>query len=288
MNVKIENISMQFKDTWALNDISMEIGEGIFGLLGENGAGKTTLMRILTTLLEPVAGDVYLCGKKVNSQNREEIKRMVGYLPQELGLYPSLTVRESLEYIGGLCGMSKNLRNERIDYLLELTNLKEHQKKKNRQLSGGMKRRVGLVQAMLHEPKVLIVDEPTSGLDPEERIRIRNLLADFSKGRTVLFSTHVVEDLGATCSKLCVLSKGKVKYQGDVDSMLQKAQGHVYQCKVNNENEVKEIREKYFVTGNVREEGRICIRFISEEVPTALACSRVNANLEDAYIYLNH
>jgi ABC-type multidrug transport system ATPase subunit len=287
MNIRIENLTMQFKGTKALDNLNLEIGEGIFGLLGENGAGKTTLMRILTTLLEPTSGSVYLFDEEVNSKNRESIKQIVGYLPQELGLYPSLTVRESLEYIGGLCGISKNLRNERIDSLLELTNLKDHQRKKNRQLSGGMKRRVGLVQAMLHEPKILIVDEPTTGLDPEERIRIRNLLSDFSQGRTILFSTHVVEDITATCFQLCVLSKGKIKYKGSLESMKQNAEGHVYQCKVNSEKELKAIRDKYFITGNIHEEGKICVRFLSEKVPENLSCDRVNTTLEDAYIYLN-
>ncbi len=287
MNITIEGLSMQFKATKALDDVNLTIGEGIFGLLGENGAGKTTLMRILTTLLKPTAGNAYLCGKKIEPQNREEIKRMVGYLPQELGLYPSLTVRESLDYIGGLCGLSRNIRHEQIDYLLELTNLTEQQKKKNRQLSGGMRRRVGLVQAMLHSPKILIVDEPTTGLDPEERIRIRNLLTDFSQGRTVLFSTHVVEDLSATCFQLCVLKKGKVKYQGSLENMIQKTEGHVYQCIVKDEMEMKEVREKYFVIGNVHEEGKVKIRFLSEETPELLSCDKVKANLEDAYIYLN-
>jgi len=214
MNITIENVSMKFKENKALDNVSFEIGEGIFGLLGENGAGKTTLMRILITLLEPTEGSVTICGQKLCAANREEIKKLIGYLPQELGLYPSLTVRETLDYLGGLCGLKNRERKERIDMLLDQTHMLEHQNKKNRQLSGGMKRRVGLMQAMLTDPKVLIVDEPTTGLDPEERIRIRNLLSDFSRDRIVLFSTHVVEDLSATCFKLGVLKRGKVIYQG--------------------------------------------------------------------------
>lgn len=288
MNIKIENLSMQFKETKALESVNLEIGEGIFGLLGENGAGKTTLMRILTTLLQPTGGTAYLCDQEIIPKNREAIKRMVGYLPQELGLYPSLTVRESLDYIGGLVGLSAGKRREQIDYLLELTNLTAQQKKKNRQLSGGMKRRVGLVQAMLHEPRILIVDEPTTGLDPEERIRIRNLLTDFSQGRTVLFSTHVVEDLSATCFQLCVLTKGKVKYSGSLENMRKKAEGHVYQCRVSNDQELQEIKKSYFVIGNIHEEGKISIRFLAEEDPGLESCERVKAGLEDAYLYLNH
>ncbi|MDR2044596.1 MAG: ABC transporter ATP-binding protein [Clostridium sp.] len=287
MSIQIENVSMQFKGTRALDDVSLQIGEGIFGLLGENGAGKTTLMRILCTLLKPTEGAVSVYGRQIRKENIEEIKRWVGYLPQELGLYPSLTVRESLDYIGGLCGMSKGRRRERIDLLLEMTNLTEHQKKKNRQLSGGMKRRVGLVQAMLHSPRLLIVDEPTAGLDPEERIRIRNLLVDFAQGRTVLFSTHVVEDLSATSHELCMLNKGKVRYIGTIDEMLRKAEGHVYQCALKKEQEILEMRKNYFVTGNVYSGTEIQVRFLSEEEPE-IPCARAAATLEDAYIYLNH
>lgn len=288
MSIKIQNISMYFDKIKALDNVSIEIEEGIFGLLGENGAGKTTLMRLLTTLLEPTSGDIYLYGEKVCYENRENIKRLVGYLPQELGLYPSLTVRESLEYIGGLCGISKCMRDERIDTLLELTNLKDHQKKKNRQLSGGMKRRVGLIQAMLHDPKVLIVDEPTTGLDPEERIRIRNLLSDFSRGRIVLFSTHVIEDLSATCSQICVLKKGKVKYQGSLEDMRKSAEGHVYQCKVKSEAEMQKIKERYYVIENVHETDKIYVKFLADTIPSISSYNRTNARLEDAYIYLNH
>lgn len=287
MSVKIENVSMQFENNLALHEVNLEIEEGVFGLLGQNGAGKTTLMRILATLLTPTNGESYIYGKKLEKENYEEIKHMIGYLPQELGLYPNLTVRESLDYIGGLYGLSKNIRKERIDSLLNLTDLTEQQKKKNRQLSGGMKRRVGLIQAMLHSPKLLIVDEPTAGLDPEERIRIRSLLADFSRNRTVIFSTHVVEDLAATCNKLCVLNKGKIKYSGTVENMIKEAHGHIYQCKLENEQDLLKLQEKYFITGKVYEEGKINIKFVTQENPQ-IKCEQVKENLEDAYIYINN
>ena len=168
---------------------------------------KTTLMKILVTLLTPTSGTVEINGLTVKPENYEIIKKQIGYLPQEFGLYPNLTVREALEYVGIMSGMEKAEYQKQIDYYLEATGLSAHQKKKNRQLSGGMKRRVGLIQALLHNPSVLIVDEPTTGLDPEERIRIRNLLFDFSADRTVLFSTHVTEDLAATCNQLAVMKK---------------------------------------------------------------------------------
>ena len=287
MNITIENVSMKFKNNYALDNVSFEIGEGIFGLLGENGAGKTTLMRILTTLLEPTEGTINICGQKLCAENREKIKKLVGYLPQELGLYPSLTVRETLDYIGGLCGLNAKERNARINTLLEQTNMLDHQNKKNRQLSGGMKRRVGLMQAMLNDPQVLIVDEPTTGLDPEERIRIRNLLSDFSKDRIVIFSTHVVEDLSATCFKLGVLKKGKVKYQGTLMDMIKGAEGHVFQYVVRDEQEMDFLKKNYQIVNSVCEEGGYRVKFIAQESPNNLAARKADITLEDAYIYMN-
>ncbi|MDE5865596.1 MAG: ABC transporter ATP-binding protein, partial [Lachnospiraceae bacterium] len=217
MGITIEDLTVTFKNkVTAIDHANLEITKGIFGLLGENGAGKTTLMRVLTTVLSPTSGTVTLDGILYSEGNYEKIQRKIGYLPQEIDLYPGLTVQECLEYMGDLSGISKQICKERIEYYLEKTSLSEHRKKKIKQLSGGMKRRVGLVQALLNEPEFLIVDEPTTGLDPEERIRIRNLLVDFSEGRTVLFSTHVVEDLTATCNQLAVMKKGRFLYAGSV------------------------------------------------------------------------
>lgn len=205
MSIQIKNLSMEYKKgIKSLNNINLSIESGIYGLLGENGAGKSTLMKILVTLLQPTEGIIDINGMRLERKNYEQIKGIIGYLPQELGLYPNLTVQESLEYVGILNGMKKDDYKKQINYYLEKTSLTEHRNKKNRQLSGGMKRRVGLIQALLHNPSILIVDEPTTGLDPEERIRIRNLLVDFAKNRTVLFSTHVTEDIAATCDKLCI------------------------------------------------------------------------------------
>lgn len=226
------------------------MGDGIFGLLGENGAGKTTLMRVLTTVLAPTSGKVLLDGTLYCEANYEKIQKKIGYLPQEIDLYPSLTVRECLEYMGDLAGIEKRESKKRIDYYLEKTSLADHQKKKMRQLSGGMKRRVGLVQALLHEPDFLIVDEPTTGLDPEERIRIRNLLVDFAEERTVLFSTHVVEDLMATCNQLAVMKKGRFLYTGTMRELLNKARGHVWECCTEDESLARELERKYHISSN--------------------------------------
>lgn len=225
MSVKMEDITVTFRNgVTAIDHVNLEIPKGIFGLIGENGAGKTTLMRVLTTVLKPSGGRVTLNGILYSEKNYEKIQRKIGYLPQEIELYPNLTVEECLEYMGDLAGIPKQECRERIKDYLKKTGLTEHRKKKMKQLSGGMKRRVGLIQALLNEPEFLIVDEPTTGLDPEERIRIRNLLADFSEDRTVLFSTHILEDVAAICDRLAIMKNGKFLYQGKTQDLLQETQ----------------------------------------------------------------
>ena len=274
MSIRIDDLTVTFKNgVTAVDHVDLEIPHGIFGLLGENGAGKTTLMRVLTTVLAPTSGKVLLDGTLYCEANYEKIQKKIGYLPQEIDLYPSLTVRECLEYMGDLAGIEKRESKKRIDYYLEKTSLADHQKKKMRQLSGGMKRRVGLVQALLHEPDFLIVDEPTTGLDPEERIRIRNLLVDFAEERTVLFSTHVVEDLMATCNQLAVMKKGRFLYTGTMRELLNKARGHVWECC---------ISSKQYTEEGIR------LRLLGENMPSESGCIACDVTLEDAYIYVTN
>lgn len=286
MSIQIKNLTVTFKNgVTAIHHADLEIPKGVYGLLGENGAGKTTLMRVLTTVLKPLEGSVSIDGMIYREENYGKIQKKIGYLPQEIELYPGLTVQECLEYMGDLAGVSKRECTERISYYLEKTSLAEHRKKKMRQLSGGMKRRVGLVQALLHEPEFLIVDEPTTGLDPEERIRIRNLLVDFSENRTVLFSTHVVEDLAAACSRLAVMKKGTFLYSGSMRRLVEEARGHVWSCEVENEKEIRELERKYHISSRRYTERGIRIRFISEERPEEMA-EQEEATLEDGYLYL--
>lgn len=286
MGIKIEGLTVTFKNkVTAIHHADLEIPKGIFGLLGENGAGKTTLMRVLATVLSPTSGTVTLDGMFYSEGNFEKIRKKTGYLPQEIDLYPNLTVQECLEYMGSLSGIPRHACKERISNYLEKTGLSDHRRKKMRQLSGGMKRRVGLVQALLNEPEFLIVDEPTTGLDPEERIRIRNLLVDFSEGRTVLFSTHVVEDLAATCSQLAVMKKGEFLYSGSMKELLEQAEGHVWTCKTKDEGAAKELEEKYHVSSKQYAGGELQMKLISE-TPPQIECSSCQATLEDAYIYI--
>lgn len=286
MSIKINDLTVTFKNkVTAINHASLEIPNGVFGLLGENGAGKTTLMRVLTTVLAPTSGTVSMDGILYCEGNYPKIQHRIGYLPQEIDLYPGLTVQECLEYMGDLAGIPRNECKERIQYYLEKTSLTEHRKKKMRQLSGGMKRRVGLVQALLNEPKFLIVDEPTTGLDPEERIRIRNLLVDFSENRTVLFSTHVVEDLAAVCNQLAVMKKGEFLYAGSMKELLREAKGHVWVCQARDEVQAREIEREYHISSKQLSEKGVQIRLINEKKPE-VDCIPVEPTLEDAYIFI--
>lgn len=288
MSIKIEDLTVVFKNgLTAVNHVNLQLNHGIYGLLGENGAGKTTLMRVLTTILKPTKGKVTLDGISYSEKNYEKIQRKIGYLPQELTLYPNLTVRECLEYLGELSGVPKKDCSERIDYYLEKTSLKEHQKKKNKQLSGGMKRRVGLIQALLNDPEFLIVDEPTTGLDPEERIRIRNLLVEFAEERTVLFSTHVVEDLAATCNRLAIMKRGKLIYNGSVLELIKDAEKHVWICEVRDEKVARGLEEKYIVSSKQITEQGVKMKVISQAKPER-PCKPGEIMLEDAYMYITN
>lgn len=288
MSIQINNLTVTFKNkVTAIDHADLEIPSGIFGLLGENGAGKTTLMRVLTTVLAPTSGTVTLDGIQYHEKNYAKIQKQIGYLPQEIDLYPNLTVQECLEYLGDLSGLPKPLCKERIQYYLEKTSLTEHRKKKMKQLSGGMKRRVGLIQALLSEPAFLIIDEPTTGLDPEERIRIRNLLVDFSENRTVLFSTHVVEDLAATCNQLAVMKKGHFLYAGSVQELLDHADGCVWDCMAKDPAEARSLEQKYHVSSKQYAEGGIQMRILSRFKP-GIPCKPAHVTLEDAYIYLTN
>src|SRR5579872_2022134 len=195
----------------ALNNVDLTIPNGMYGLLGPNGAGKTTLMRILAGILRATSGDITVGGFDGNTEKgRTEIKRMLGYLPQDLGVYPDLSAREFLDYVGILKGMDdRRSRQKRVAELLETVALADVVNRKLKTYSSGMKRRIGIAQALLNDPKLLIVDEPTAGLDPEERIRFRNVLADAAAERTVILSTHILEDIAQTCQRMAVLHEGR-------------------------------------------------------------------------------
>ncbi len=231
MDIKIDHLSKLYRGgVCALDDLSLTIPRGMFGLLGPNGAGKTTLMRILAGILRPTEGSFQVGPYSSDSgQGRGAIKRVLGYLPQELGMYPDLSAYEFLDYVGILKGLKdRNQRRQRVEHLLEMVALSNVARRRVKTFSGGMKRRLGIAQAILNDPQLLIVDEPTAGLDPEERIRFRNLLADLGGNRTVLLSTHIVEDIAQTCQNIAVVRSGRVIFQGTIAQMLQTTRGKVW------------------------------------------------------------
>ena len=231
MKIAIEHVHKHYGSFQALCDIDLQIGEGMFGLLGPNGAGKTTLLRILATLLRPSSGRILIGPYDLNkASERKAFRAFLGYLPQELGFYPDLTGREFLDYMGLLkCLYDRLARRNQIAELLEVVSLVTVADRKIKTYSGGMKRRLGIAQALLGNPQVLIVDEPTAGLDPEERIRLRTLLTKLASQRVVILSTHVVEDISQTCDRLAVLTKGVLAFQGRTRELISQAQGHTWQ-----------------------------------------------------------
>lgn len=231
MQIDIEHLNKIYRGgVYAVTDLNLTIPSGMYGLLGPNGAGKTTLMRILAGILRPSSGTIQVGEHDGNSERgRTAIKRVLGYLPQDLGVYPDLNAREFLDYVGILKGMDeRKVRQRRVEELLELVSLSDVASRKLKTFSGGMKRRVGIAQALLNDPRLLIVDEPTSGLDPEERIRFRNLLSDLGGDRIVLLSTHIVEDIAQTCRRLAIMNKGHLLFQGTTEELTNEARGKVW------------------------------------------------------------
>lgn len=217
--IVLSHLTQSYGKKRALHDVSFSIPQGMFGLLGRNGAGKTTLMKTLVTLLPPKSGEITLRGLPISQTT--EIRRMTGYLPQDFSMYPGMTAREVLDYLGVLSGMPKALRRERTDAVLRQVNLQQQSGTKVKQLSGGMKRRLGIAQALLHDPAVIVADEPTAGLDPEERVRFRSLFLELAKTKTVLLSTHIVSDIEAACSHLAILDGGELRFAGTTEKLLQ-------------------------------------------------------------------
>lgn len=282
MEISIDNLTKNFGKTKALDNISLKIGQGMFGLLGKNGAGKTTLMRTIATLINKTQGEITVCGVPV--EKSAQVRKIIGYLPQEFSLYPKMRVFDVLDYLGVLSGMSKKERKTSIEKVLEEVNLSQYRKAKVKVLSGGMKRRLGIAQAILHNPKVLIVDEPTAGLDPQERIRFRNLLCDLAKDRIVILSTHIVEDIQSTCEDIAILDNGKILYKGRVNELIKSAQNHVFTIRTSREQS-EIIKSQFKVTAMVVSGEDIILRLVSEEKPFPEALVS-EPTMEDAYMYL--
>ncbi|QNM06439.1 ABC transporter ATP-binding protein [Qiania dongpingensis] len=284
MEISIEHLNQYYGKKQALRDVNLTISSGMFGLLGKNGAGKTTLMKVLSTLLKKSEGTVKVCGVPV--EHAKEVRSMVGYLPQDFSMYGSMSAYEAMDYLGALSGLSKQERKERILPLLEKVNLDAQVKTKVKAMSGGMRRRLGIAQAILHDPKVLIVDEPTAGLDPEERVRFRNLLCETAQDRIVILSTHIVGDVEATCEHIGILDEGELIFNGTVGQLLSMTEGRVYSAEIS-KLELPKVQSMYPVTSMLAVGGSVTVRFISD-VPPVFPAKLCRAGVEDAYLYLMH
>lgn len=281
-SIIIKNVDKFYGKKHALKNITLTIGQGMFGLLGRNGAGKTTLMKTLAALHSKKSGSISVCGIPI--ENARDIRAVTGYLPQDFSMYPSMTVSECLEYLGLLSGMSGSLIKKRSDMLLKRVNLTEHKNKKVKALSGGMKRRLGIAQALLHDPRVLIVDEPTAGLDPEERIRFRNLLCEVAEERIVILSTHIVGDIEATCENIAIMNDGAVLWQGTVSDLIANAAGSVYTVNVQKKF-LPQIKKEHIVTGILAQSEYAVVRIVSDGSPDIQNVVPAAPNAEDAYMY---
>ena len=281
-NMEILHVSKQYKNgVTALEDVSFCVGSGVFGLLGHNGAGKTTLMKALVTVLKPSAGAIRVCGFDTATQGKE-VRARVGYLPQELAMYPSLSVWDFVNYMAQI----KGIRDKKaVSAVLEEVEMLEFSRRKIGQLSGGMKRRVGIAQALIGNPPILVVDEPTAGLDPEERVRFRGLLSRYaSEGRTVLLSTHIVEDIHQLCGELAVLRKGRLFYAGTSATLLERVRDKVKILRLENEAQLIESQKKAVVLSTTYESHGLAARIMDEDDLYTQA-QPVAATLEDAYVY---
>jgi ABC-2 type transport system ATP-binding protein len=284
LRIEIDGLSKRYRgNREALRDVNLDIGSGMFGLLGPNGAGKTTLMRILVTLMRPTSGHVTIDGLDL-LKKRKEIRRMLGYLPQEFSVFSRLKTWEFLDYGARLGGVrSRKQRLEKVDSMLEEVGLFDARERKANKLSGGMKRRLGIAQTLITDPRIMVVDEPTVGLDPEERLRFRNILADLSrKDVIVILSTHIVGDISSTCTDMAVLNDGKIVFNGSPESLLESARNKVWRV-VASDYELDELKQSFPVISTVPSERGWEVRLVGSNVP-GHQVEPVEPNLEDAYI----
>lgn len=281
MELSIDRLTKHYGRKIAVDCVSTVLKPGMYGLLGENGAGKTTLMRMLCAILEPTSGEVFLDGREVSAMGAD-YRDLLGYLPQDFGYYPNYTAQEFLLYMAALKGIPRDQAKRRVKELLEIVGLQDVKTKKIKAFSGGMKQRVGIAQALLNHPKILILDEPTAGLDPKERVRFRNLISDYAKDRIVILSTHIVSDIEAIADEVLLMRKGKLVSQGTVPELTKQAEGKVWELAVSLA-EAARWQEKAAVA-NLRHEGeQIILRILSDDRP-AEAAVRCEATLEDLYL----
>jgi ABC-2 type transport system ATP-binding protein len=283
MKLSLEGVSKLYSGkVWGLKDFTLDVGPGILGLLGPNGAGKSTLMRILATITKPTAGSITWNGTNlVRSPN--SVRAVLGYLPQDFGVYPNLNAVEFLEYLAAAKGLDRKTSRQRIEELLAVVNLVEARKRPLAGFSGGMRQRVGIAQALLNDPELLIVDEPTAGLDPEERVRFRNLLSELSGDRIVILSTHIVSDVEACATNIALIARGALVTCAAPEELLRSVEGRVWE-RIVPSTELPALRQQYLTSSTMHRSDGVHLRIVAEEAPGAGAVPQP-PTLEDAYLY---
>jgi ABC-2 type transport system ATP-binding protein len=281
LSLETHDLSKSYKKVQALQDFNLKLTPGILGLLGPNGAGKSTLMRMLATITTPTAGTILWNGHDAVKEP-EALRSVLGYLPQDFGVYPNLSAQEFLEYMAAIKGMSGQKARSKISDLLDLVNLRDASRRALGGYSGGMRQRVGIAQALLNDPQLLIVDEPTVGLDPEERVRFRNLLSDLAGERIVILSTHIVSDVESTATDIAIIHKGHLKAHALPEQLLKGMEGLVWEWMVASQD-LPTLKQQYLVSGTIRRMDGIEVRAVSEVKPCPDARS-VTPNLEDVYL----
>lgn len=282
MELAIDMLTKQYKNKIAVDRVSIKLKPGVYGLLGANGAGKTTLMRMICDIQNPTSGQIKYNGTDIKELG-EDYRQVLGYLPQDFGYYPDFTAYDFLMYIAALKGLSKEKAEMRVNELLQIVNLENEKKQKVKTFSGGMKQRLGIAQAMLNNPKILILDEPTAGLDPKERVKFRNLISSFSQDKIVILSTHIVSDIEFIADEIIVMKAGKKILTGTPEGLLQDLRGSVWKCVAYDKKEVEMLNHKYCIINIHQENNTTELRIVSRQKPTVNAVN-IEPNLEDLYL----
>jgi ABC-2 type transport system ATP-binding protein len=281
MDLTIDHLSKRYGQHWAVRELSLRCEPGMLGLVGPNGAGKTTLMRMIATLLEPTEGTILWDGQDIR-RHGESLRQVLGYLPQEFGVYPEFTGRQFLRYLAAMKGLPTSLAQRRVDEVLEIVNLEQVADRKLPAYSGGMKQRIGIAQALLNDPELLIVDEPTAGLDPAERVRFRTLLASLTSNRIIMLSTHIISDVEAVANRLVILQEGRVLADTTPEALLTNTAGKVWSVTVDQATALQ-LQASYQVSTMVNQLSGITLRIVSATRPHEAAVV-IDPSLEEAYL----
>ena len=280
--LKLDRVTKQFQNKTAVDQVSLTLKEGIYGFLGANGAGKTTLLRMLCGVLKPTSGEILCNGTEIRKMDGE-FRHILGYLPQDFGYYPDFSAKRYLEYLAACKAVPKDLAEQKVQEVLQLVGLLGVQKQKIKTFSGGMIRRMGIAQALLNDPEILLLDEPTSGLDPKERIRFRNIISAMSKDRIVILSTHIVSDVEFIADEILLMKQGQIVEQGTSYEVTESVKGKVWECLVL-PKEVQRLNEMYSVSNLRNEKDKVYLRIVSDDSPWEGAV-QAEPRLEDVYLY---